>query len=484
MAILTAFFRFLSKSVGKIVQAIFGWAVLAIFGEVKENEKSMLSGTVGLAAAWPLLLVGVAVPKIAAFVLGFIPIPKWMPSGTIRIVWIALALAAPVIVGAVVAHRAATPATGTSWPQRFWQGIRVTAAIGSSFLIVLFGAPARRIAAAAKGYKDEHIPLIVTKEDYHPVAEEVRRALEIGKIEVHRAEAPWLTRTVTNVLRSVGGKVIADSLPADVEYFQGKSVSVTLSSSGVTLQGKEEELARAHGFISEAMTFTPALQTTDVEAQVLERELKDIWRVFQSEPEEHRHSGILLSRVEQVASELAERSLPYDQWQVSYRELLQVARAIHAEPQLLARSTEESRMETMHNRNGHHPEVKKSPRELSIGELIGAIVPEIKTLIQQEVTLAKAELKADLQSEINMAKFMGIGALLAIFGVSMLFVTVAFALAGTLPGWLSALIVAGVLLVAAGAMAAIGWSKRVKKPLDSTQKTIKEDVEWAKNRAA
>jgi len=271
--------------------------------------------------------------------------------------------------------------------------------------------------------------------------------------------------------------------PANVEYFQGRNISVTLSSSGVILQGKEDKPGRAHGLISEAMTFTPALQTTDAIAQSLERELKDIWRVFPTEPEAHLNSGILLSRVEEAASELAERSLPYDQWQVSYRELLQVARAIHAEPQLLARSTEESNMETMNNRNGHAP-VKKAPRELSIGELIGAIVPEVKTLIQQEVTLAKAELKADLQSEINMAKFMGIGGLLAIFGVSMLFVTVAFALAGTLPGWLSALIVAGVLLVAAGAMAAIGWSKRVKKPLDSTQKIIKEDVEWAKNRAA
>jgi apolipoprotein N-acyltransferase len=79
---------------------------------------------------------------------------------------------------------------------------------------------------------------------------------------------------------------------------------------------------------------------------------------------------------------------------------------------------------------------------------------------------------------------MGIAALLSIFGVAMLFVTVAFALATTLPAWIAALIVAGVLLVAAGATAMAGWSKRVKKPLGTTQKTIKEDIQWAKNRAA
>ena len=137
----------------------------------------------------------------------------------------------------------------------------------------------------------------------------------------------------------------------------------------------------------------------------------------------------------------------------------------------------------MNHLDGHVP-VKKPVRELSIGELVGEIVPEIKRLIQQEVTLAKAELKADMQLEISMAKYMGIGGIIALIGVAMLFVAVAFALATRLPGWLAALIVGGALLVSAGIMAAIGWSRRVKKPLDSTQKTIKEDIQWAKNRVA
>jgi uncharacterized membrane protein YqjE len=483
MAILQAFFQYLSKSVGKVIQAMFGWAVLAIFGEVKEDEKSVVSGAVGLAAAWPLLLVGVVIPRIAALVLGFVPVPKWVPIGTVRIVWIVLAVAAPLIVGSIVSRRAESPQAAGSWPLRFWQGLRITVALGTTFLIVFIGAPIRKLSAVARRLKDEHIPLIVSKDHYQAVALEVCHALEVGGIEVRRSEPPWLTRTVNNVLRALGGRIITESLPSDLQYFRNATMSVMLSSDGVTLQGKEEENARAHGFISEAMTFTPALQTTDTEAQKLERELKDIWRVFKLQPDAHKHSGILLSRVEAIASELAERSLPYDQWQVSYRELLQVMHAIEAKPQLLAHAAGRNGMDAMKNVDGQ-AQVKSPIRELSIGELVGHIVPEIKTLIQQEVTLAKAELKADLQSEISMAKFMGIGALLAIFGVSMLFVTIAFAFAGTLPGWEAALIVAGVLLVTAGTMAAIGWAKRVKKPLDSTQKTIKEDVEWARNRTA
>ena len=137
----------------------------------------------------------------------------------------------------------------------------------------------------------------------------------------------------------------------------------------------------------------------------------------------------------------------------------------------------------LNQRNGHVP-VKKPVRELSIVELVGEIVPEIKTLIAQEVALAKAELKSDLKSELTMAKLMGIGGIVAIFGIAMLFVSAAFALATTLPGWLASLIVAGVLLAVAGGLAATGWAKRVKKPLDTTQKTIKEDVQWARKQVS
>ncbi|SRR5579883_404748 len=119
-------------------------------------------------------------------------------------------------------------------------------------------------------------------------------------------------------------------------------------------------------------------------------------------------------------------------------------------------------------------------QERSTFELIGDIGPQVSKLIKEEVALAKAELKSDIKREIRMAKLMGIGALLAIFGVAMLFVTIAMALATTLPAWFAALIVAVVLFAGAVITAGIGWSKRVKKPLDTTQQSIKEDIEWVK----
>jgi len=53
-----------------------------------------------------------------------------------------------------------------------------------------------------------------------------------------------------------------------------------------------------------------------------------------------------------------------------------------------------------------------------------------------------------------------------------------------MPGWIAALVVAGVVLVIAIVLGSVGWSRRVMNPLATTRKTLKEDVHWAKERVA
>ena len=92
MAILQALISYLAKSAGKALNAIFGWAVLALFGSTSPKEQTMLSVVVAAAAAWPILLLGVVVPKVALLVIAFVPLSKSVPGFWLRLVWIALAL--------------------------------------------------------------------------------------------------------------------------------------------------------------------------------------------------------------------------------------------------------------------------------------------------------------------------------------------------------------------------------------------------------
>jgi hypothetical protein len=57
-------------------------------------------------------------------------------------------------------------------------------------------------------------------------------------------------------------------------------------------------------------------------------------------------------------------------------------------------------------------------------------------------------------------------------------------LAAWLPGWAAALIIAGAALAVAAAAAVSGWSRRVRAPLARTRESVKEDLEWVKQRIA
>ena len=100
-----------------------------------------------------------------------------------------------------------------------------------------------------------------------------------------------------------------------------------------------DETGRAHGLLVEALTGQPdMLQTTAVEAQDIERQIQRVWSVFRENPDAHRNARPLMSRLNEIATEVSRRALPFDEWQVVYRQTLQLARALGDEPQLIERT--------------------------------------------------------------------------------------------------------------------------------------------------
>ena len=123
-------------------------------------------------------------------------------------------------------------------------------------------------------------------------------------------------------------------------------------------------------------------------------------------------------------------------------------------------------------------------RALSTRELIVEITEKVTLLARKEVELAKTEIKADLQAELSTAKGLGVAALGVVLGLNMLLVALVLALAAYMPAWLAALLLGGGLLLIGGIVGYVSWTRRVTKPLAVTRKTLKEDVQWAKERLA
>jgi uncharacterized membrane protein YqjE len=122
---------------------------------------------------------------------------------------------------------------------------------------------------------------------------------------------------------------------------------------------------------------------------------------------------------------------------------------------------------TTANGNGRH----------GLIDLARLAVEDTIRLVQQEIQLAKIEVKEMLQSNIKAAVFLGIAGLCGLLFLIMLLVTIALIVPAHA---LVAGIETVVFLVLAAILALIGKSMLKIGPPPKTMTTLKEDAEWAK----
>jgi hypothetical protein len=134
-----------------------------------------------------------------------------------------------------------------------------------------------------------------------------------------------------------------------------------------------------------------------------------------------------------------------------------------------------------------HPPAETDPlRAMRTRDLVTGLASKGRLLARKEVELARAEIKSDLRREVRTAGGLGVAGLCALFTVQLLLVAVVLALmeGGILPGWAAALVVAAVVLAVGTGAGAWGWARRVRTPLDTSRRSLKENVRWAKERIA
>lgn len=124
----------------------------------------------------------------------------------------------------------------------------------------------------------------------------------------------------------------------------------------------------------------------------------------------------------------------------------------------------------------------QSRDDRSLGELFGELSRQTSLLVRQEVALARAEMKEKASSAGKHVAMIAAGGAVAYAGFLALLAAIVIILANALPWWLSALIVAIVVLAVGALLIQKGRSGLQASNLapEKTVETIKEDAEWAK----
>ncbi len=138
-----------------------------------------------------------------------------------------------------------------------------------------------------------------------------------------------------------------------------------------------------------------------------------------------------------------------------------------------------------HGRAATSPEADEpSTGEPSTGELVSRLSGEVSQLVRDELRLAQMEVTGKAKQAGIGAGMVGAAGLLALYGGGVLIAAAVLALALAVDAWLAALIVAVVLLAAAGIVALIG-KKRVQEaaqPVPSKAvDSVKRDIETVRH---
>jgi hypothetical protein len=313
-----------------------GWAVAALFGRTTARQQTLFTWLIGAAIVWPVLLFGIAAPKLAVQVLSFVPLPDRVPNRTVRTVWIALAVLIPIAVGLAIALKAPRAAAREPLAVAVLRGFPITLGLTVSFGIIFLSVPAIQIATLVHRQKSVNVPLVMDARAYGQVARRTCEVLNQQGFSFRPSHPGWWVSLPIRLLEWMGGDLVRSHVPAKLAHFVTDDLTMSLYPSGLLLRGKPDRLTWAHGLIAEAVVHTDGLQTRDPKAQALERRLHPLWRRHDAHPEASMRDETLLRELNRATRDLRTLQVDWDDWQIVYRQVLQLARAVHGDRPLLA----------------------------------------------------------------------------------------------------------------------------------------------------
>ncbi len=327
MTMLRSLQLWIGNVAGTILDVVFGWAVRALFRQPLARDRRWLTALVAVAATWPLLVLGAVFLWIAG------------PVGSLpgRVVWTVCALWVPLMVGHAVASgdAAAESAAGAPEWKRMLRGFPITMGLAGAFLILLLSVPVARGIALLRRQRTVNLPLVTDAASYSQVAAMTWVALNQHGFQLQPAQPSWWVAAPLRILGRLGGGVFGAFVPPKLEQFATPDLEVSFRPRAIVLTGKRSKVYWARGVITEVLAHSDGLQTVAPAAQELERLIHRVWLVHDEIADNAPNRGRLLEMVDRIARRLGGVDVGLDDWQVLYRQLMQVERAVRGQGQIL-----------------------------------------------------------------------------------------------------------------------------------------------------
>jgi hypothetical protein len=483
MAILTALFSLLSRKLADVLQAVFGWSILALFGRLNGKSRIILTVALVLSLMWPLFVLGAFTPKVASMVIAFVPIKGEGIARALRFIWLGLAILAPVVVG-LLTRLVSPDARKASLLRSVLNGYPLTIGFAGAFLITLITVPLIRLSTIARGWSDEHVVLQPRPGHYLQALKTLCDACAMAGLEPRAAPVPRSMALATRLI-AWSSRGAVDSLVLEHPLMvRAAGLELFLYPGDLLLRGERHLVTRVRAMINRAYIERDAYLVESDDGRHLQDELGRLWDAL-ARHEPGVELTLLERRLKEIVADASAAKLSFDEVSQLERLAARVELAIHEVPSVLEeagvkKTLQEVQRDQQQQARALEP-VRGAVQEPGTVELVENALRDARELMQLELALARRELKDEVSTVTRAAVGFVLGFACVVVTLALLGSALVIALGGTA---LVALGVAGGSLVMGLIAGGVGYSLLPNKPLAKTRRHLSDDYKQLKEHLA
>jgi hypothetical protein len=396
MAFLAGILGFIGRFAGKVLTTTLGWASILLFGRVPGDRQIVLAFITFGSVVWAALAVGVVLPYVGAFLVAAVPAPGIVSEDWLRLAMLIGALTVPAVVGiaSIFVVEPAKRPKGLDIVVQVLRGYPLSAALAVTLVLLALVGIARFVHHLALRWTEAHVPVVVRPGGYERVVADLERALDDAGLAVDRRPAPSVLAVPGKLLGSIAGPGIRSLVPEQLVELAGAGIEIGLYPSDIAISGDKTSVARARAAIASRLMATEAWMTTSAESQEIEQRLERLSAARRAggEPgaaavnDGEAAPVDVAAELRSIDQALAVSPVPHDEWEVLYRQRLQVERDLLAGARPGASFPGGGPKTLAPDRNGTHAAEDGVPRWLPDAIAVGGLV-----LTAADVVLALAD---------------------------------------------------------------------------------------------
>ncbi|MBL8951975.1 MAG: phage holin family protein [Myxococcaceae bacterium] len=483
MGIFAALFSALSRRLGTLLQAVFGWSVMSMFGKLDSKKQLLITLAVVLSLCWPVFVLGIFEPKAVAFVIAFIPGGADISPAVLRAVWVGFAALSPVVVGLLT--RVASPSLkAKGFFSAMLNGYPLTLGYALSFLITLFVVPVVKLQTLKRGWADEHVFVQTKNGCYLSAIEQLCDAAALAGFDPRAHAAPRAMGLALKVLKLFARGAIDSMVAEEPLVVRAQNIELFLYPGDLLLRGGKVEVARMRAMIGQTKLEKYAYLVEQPAAQELQDDLGGLFEAVDRHVDPREMGDVAKRRLEEIVRASAKAKLGFEEWLVLDRLARRVEARMNAHESLVDEAAVADGVSLLNPAPVKADEPAKSTTPLadaSVLELVQRGIHDATALARLEVALAKREAEEQVKEASKGAIGFALAAALVIVTLSLGGMALVFALGATVK---AALMVAGGALLLALVVGGVGYSLLPSKLLGRTRTHVKRDLKQLKEHLA